>query len=93
MLVCINLLIIVLILHLNKYPRFGSSNILVEAQSIRGMIERQTKRGLRHVMALPMTKRNHKATRQKQLGPLRAKKLGFYCVRNEPGWKSKHQKK
>ena len=83
----------VLLLHLNKYPRFGAENVLVEAQSIRRMIEKQTKRGFRHVMAYPMTRRNHKAKNQKKLGPIRARRLGFYCIRNEPGWKSKHQKK
>jgi len=85
----------VLILHLNRIPRFGSENILIEAQSIRNMIERKTWRGLRHVQAFPVRRRrSRKDVTQKKLGPIRAKRLGFLCIReNNKGDKDSGKKK
>eukprot|EP01083_Nonionella_stella_P228841 810657_1 len=74
----------VLILHLNRVPRFGAENLLIEAQSIRNMIEKKTWRGLRHVQALPVrTKRSRKHKTQRKLGPIRARRLGFLCIREK----------
>ena len=74
----------VLILHLNRVPRFGAENLLIEAQSIRSMIERKTWRGLRHVQALPVrTIRSRKHKTQRKLGPIRARRLGFLCIREK----------
>eukprot|EP01083_Nonionella_stella_P072127 194259_1 len=74
----------VLILHLNRIPRFGAENLLIEAQSIRSMIERKTWKGLRHVQALPVrTKRSRKHFTQRKLGPVRARRLGFLCIREK----------
>ena len=73
-----------LILHLNRVPRFGAENLLIEAQSIRSMIERKTWRGLRHVQALPTRrKRTRRAKTQRKLGPVRARRLGFLCIREK----------
>ena len=74
----------VLILHLNRIPRFGAENLLIEAQSIRMIIENKTWKGLRHVQAMPVhTRRSRKQKTQKKLGRKRAQRLGFPCTRTQ----------
>ena len=48
------------------------------------MIEKKTWRGLRHVQALPVrTRRSRKHYTQRKLGPIRARRLGFLCIREK----------
>jgi ribosomal protein S13 len=73
-----NLFWAVLILQLNKQPRFGAENILIEAQAIRRMIQRRTWKGLRHLRCLPVSTKRTKGHRtQRKLGGVRARRLGY----------------
>ncbi|ETO30982.1 hypothetical protein RFI_06139 [Reticulomyxa filosa] len=73
----------VLIFHLNRIPRFGAENLLIESQQIRKMIQKQTWRGWRHARALPVrTMRTHGQRTQRKLGVARARKLGFSLLAN-----------
>ena len=75
----------VLIYHLNKIPRFGSEAMLVEAESIRTMVEQQTFRGIRHMKSLPVRKkRTKRGYTQKRLGVTRARRYGYKCTRHIP---------